>query len=169
MLTSLQKAKDQGAKIIAVNPLPEVSLMHVTNPNPQDYPKPLELNVALLGHGQALANLYLPLRVNGDVAAIKGILKELFESRRGGRRQLTRSLSRPTPRASKRCGRTWRRRVGTRSSRRAGRLRHSRYQCAVLDPWSTDRAESRGVTSPFSMSARSTMIETSTRKCARFQ
>jgi hypothetical protein len=37
MLTSLQKAKDQGAKIIAVNPLPEVSLMRVTNPNPQDY------------------------------------------------------------------------------------------------------------------------------------
>ena len=79
MLTSLQKAKDQGAKIIAVNPLPEVSLMHVTNPNPQDYPNPLELPVALLGHGQTLADLYLPVRVNGDVAAIKGILKQLFE------------------------------------------------------------------------------------------
>ena len=85
MLTSLQKAKDQGAKIIAVNPLPEVSLMHVTNPNPQDYPNPLELPIALLGHGQALADLYLPVRVNGDVAAIKGILKELFERERAGR------------------------------------------------------------------------------------
>ena len=85
MLTSLQKAKDQGAKIIAVNPLPEVSLMHVTNPNPQDYPNPLELPVALLGHGQALADLYLPVRVNGDVAAIKGILKELFEREQAGR------------------------------------------------------------------------------------
>jgi hypothetical protein len=73
MLTSLQKAKDQGAKIIAVNPLPEVSLMRVTNPNPQDYPNPLELPGALLGKGQALADLYLPVRVNGDVAAIKGI------------------------------------------------------------------------------------------------
>jgi molybdopterin-dependent oxidoreductase alpha subunit len=84
MLTSLQKAKDQGAKIIAVNPLPEVSLMRVTNPNPQDYPNPLELPFALLGKGQALADLYLPVRVNGDVAAIKGILKDLFERERGG-------------------------------------------------------------------------------------
>src|SRR5215469_1853885 len=84
MLTSLQKAKDQGAKIIAVNPLPEVSLMHVTNPNPQDYKHPLELPIVLLGHGQALADLYLPVRVNGDVAAIKGILKELFEREQSG-------------------------------------------------------------------------------------
>jgi molybdopterin-dependent oxidoreductase alpha subunit len=85
MLTSLQKAKDQGAKIIAVNPLPEVSLMRVTNPNPQDYANPLELPFALLGKGQALADLYLPVRVNGDVAAIKGILKDLFERERQGR------------------------------------------------------------------------------------
>jgi len=85
MLTSLQKAKDQGAKIIAVNPLPEVSLMRVTNPNPQDYANPLELPFALLGKGQALADLYLPVRVNGDVAAIKGILKDLFEREREGR------------------------------------------------------------------------------------
>jgi anaerobic selenocysteine-containing dehydrogenase len=79
MLTLLQKAKNQGAKIIAVNPLPEVSLMRVTNPNPQDYANPLELPIALLGKGQALADLYLPVRVNGDVAAIKGILKNLFD------------------------------------------------------------------------------------------
>jgi molybdopterin-dependent oxidoreductase alpha subunit len=85
MLTSLQKAKDQGAKIIVVNPLPEVSLMRVTNPNPQDYSNPLELPFALLGKGQALADLYLPVRVNGDVAAIKGILKDLFEREREGR------------------------------------------------------------------------------------
>jgi molybdopterin-dependent oxidoreductase alpha subunit len=85
MLTSLQKAKDQGARIIAVNPLPEVSLMRVTNPNPQDYSNPLELPFALLGKGQALADLYLPVRVNGDVAAIKGILKDLFEREREGR------------------------------------------------------------------------------------
>jgi molybdopterin-dependent oxidoreductase alpha subunit len=85
MLTSLQKAKDQGAKIIAVNPLPEVSLMRVINPNPQDYSNPLALPLALLGKGQALADLYLPVRVNGDVAAIKGILKDLFERDREGR------------------------------------------------------------------------------------
>ena len=84
MLTSLQKAKEQGAKIIVVNPLPEVGMMRVTNPNPQDYKNPLELPIALLGKGQALADLYLPVRVNGDVAAIKGILKDLFERERAG-------------------------------------------------------------------------------------
>ena len=84
MLTSLQKAKDQGARIIAVNPLPEVSLMRVSNPNPQDYSNPLELPIALLGKGQALADLYLPVRVNGDVAAIKGLLKDLFEREKRG-------------------------------------------------------------------------------------
>src|SRR5271167_1419725 len=84
MLTSLQNAKDHGAKIIVVNPLPEVSMMRVINPNPQDYRNPLELPLALLGKGQALADLYLPVRVNGDVAAIKGILKELFERERAG-------------------------------------------------------------------------------------
>lgn len=84
MLTSLQKAKDQGAKIIVVNPLPEVGLMRVINPNPQDYPNPLELPIALLGKGQALADLYLPVRVDGDVAAVKGILKDLFERERAG-------------------------------------------------------------------------------------
>ena len=84
MLSSLQMAKDHGAKIIAVNPLPEVSLMRVINPNPQDYPNPLQLPFALLGKGQALADLYLPVRVNGDVAAIKGILKDLFERERAG-------------------------------------------------------------------------------------
>ena len=84
MLTSLQRAKDRGAKMIAVNPLPEVSMMRVSNPNPEDYPNPLELPIALLGKGQALADLYLPVRVNGDVAAIKGILKDLFERERAG-------------------------------------------------------------------------------------
>jgi molybdopterin-dependent oxidoreductase alpha subunit len=60
--------------------------MHVTNPNPQDYKHPLELPIVLMGHGQALADLYLPVRVNGDVAAIKGILKELFEREQSGRK-----------------------------------------------------------------------------------
>ena len=54
MLTSLQKAKDHGAKIIVVNPLPEVSMIRVVNPNPQDYANPLELPLALLGKARPL-------------------------------------------------------------------------------------------------------------------
>jgi molybdopterin-dependent oxidoreductase alpha subunit len=84
MLTSLQNAKEHGAKIIVVNPLPEVGTLRVTNPNPQDYKNPLELPFALLGKGKTLADLYLPVRVNGDVAAIKGILKDLFEREQAG-------------------------------------------------------------------------------------
>jgi molybdopterin-dependent oxidoreductase alpha subunit len=84
MLTSLQNAKEHGAKIIVVNPLPEVGMMRVINPNPQDYKNPLELPFALLGKGKTLADLYLPVRVNGDVAAIKGILKDLFEREQAG-------------------------------------------------------------------------------------
>src|SRR5271156_4824819 len=84
MLTSLQNAKEHGAKIIVVNPLPEVGMMRLINPNPQDYKNPLQLPFALLGKGYPLADLYLPVRVNGDVAAIKGILKDLFERERAG-------------------------------------------------------------------------------------
>src|SRR6202051_2493954 len=58
--------------------------MRVKNPNPQGYTNPLELPIALLGKGHALADLYLPVRVNGDVAAIKGMLKDLFERERTG-------------------------------------------------------------------------------------
>ena len=85
MLTSLQAAKRQGAKIIAVNPLPETGLMRVTNPNPQDYPNPLELPLALVEDGSALADLYLPVRINGDVAVIKGIMKFMLEDDAAGR------------------------------------------------------------------------------------
>jgi hypothetical protein len=80
MLTSLQKAKDQGAKIIAVNPLPEVSLMHVTNPNPQDYPNPLELPIALLGHGQKHSRFwkYFPMSSAHDFNRASSLL--MFQS-----------------------------------------------------------------------------------------
>ncbi|HTA37836.1 MAG TPA: molybdopterin-dependent oxidoreductase, partial [Candidatus Acidoferrales bacterium] len=85
MLTSLQAAKDQGAKIIAVNPLPETGLMRVTNPNPQDYKSPLDLPVALLEEGAALADLYLPIRINGDVALLKGLMKFMLDEEAAGR------------------------------------------------------------------------------------
>src|ERR1700721_468348 len=77
MLTSLQKAKAQGAKITAVNPLPEVSLMRVINPNPQDYPNPLQLPSQLLGKAHPLADLYPPVRVNGDLAPINAFRRAL--------------------------------------------------------------------------------------------
>jgi molybdopterin-dependent oxidoreductase alpha subunit len=69
MLASLQVAKKRGARIIAINPLKEVGLTRFIHP--QD---PL----ALLGSGTALADLYLQVRINGDVALLQGLAKCLL-------------------------------------------------------------------------------------------
>jgi molybdopterin-dependent oxidoreductase alpha subunit len=75
MLTELQKAARNGCKIVAINPLPETGLMRFKNPQ-----HPLEL----LGTGTSLTSLYLPVRVNGDVALLKGIMKAMLEADRNG-------------------------------------------------------------------------------------
>ncbi|MGH7736375.1 MAG: FdhF/YdeP family oxidoreductase [Candidatus Tyrphobacter sp.] len=85
MLTSLAAAKRRGAKVVAVNPLPETGLMRVVDPNPQDYTSPLGLPIALAIGGTALADLFLPVRINGDVAVIKGIAKYMLEEDEAGR------------------------------------------------------------------------------------
>jgi molybdopterin-dependent oxidoreductase alpha subunit len=82
MLTSLEAAKRNGATIIAINPMPETGLMRMINPNPQDYPSPFRFAGALLGSGTALADLHVPVRVNGDAALLQGIIKSLFDRER---------------------------------------------------------------------------------------
>ncbi len=86
MLSTLQRAKQRGAKIISINPLPEAGLMRFKNPNPQDYANPLKLLAGLLGDGTPLSDLFLPVRINGDIAALKGLMKTLVaeEARRPG-------------------------------------------------------------------------------------
>jgi molybdopterin-dependent oxidoreductase alpha subunit len=86
MLTSLEHAKKHGAKIIAINPLPEPGLMRFTDPNPQEYPNPVSFAAHLLGTGTALADLHLPVRVNGDIALAKGLMKVMLaeEAAHGG-------------------------------------------------------------------------------------
>jgi molybdopterin-dependent oxidoreductase alpha subunit len=68
MLTALQESKRAGAKLIAINPLPEAGLMSFMNPQ-----EPL----GLLGFGTKLADMFLQVRINGDVPLLKGILKSL--------------------------------------------------------------------------------------------
>ena len=70
MLTALQKAKRRGCKIVHVNPLPEVGTTRFKHP--QDI-------FGMLGKGTELADLFLQVRINGDVALLKGIMKELLE------------------------------------------------------------------------------------------
>ena len=70
MLLALQRAKRNGCKIIAINPLPEAGLMRFKNPQ--------EVG-GLLGAGTALADLFLQVRINGDAALLKGLMKTLLE------------------------------------------------------------------------------------------
>jgi molybdopterin-dependent oxidoreductase alpha subunit len=70
MLTALQLTKRNGGKIIAANPLPETGLMAFQDPQ-----NPFQV---LTGRSTQLADLYLPVRINGDVALLQGIMKEML-------------------------------------------------------------------------------------------
>ncbi|MFI5426925.1 FdhF/YdeP family oxidoreductase [Aeromicrobium sp. UC242_57] len=70
MLSALETAKLRGAKIIAVNPLREAGLVNFRNPQ-----KPR----GVVGKGTDLADLYLPVRINGDLALLQGIGALLLE------------------------------------------------------------------------------------------
>lgn len=68
MLSSLEKCKLNGGKIIAINPLKEVGLINFKNPQ------------EIRGYstsGVALADIYLQVKINQDVALLKLILKKL--------------------------------------------------------------------------------------------
>ena len=70
MLGALEEAKQRGAKIVAVNPLPEAGLMRFKNPQKAR---------GLAGPGTKLADRFLRVRVNGDLALFAGVNKVLAE------------------------------------------------------------------------------------------
>ena len=70
MLTSLQAAARRGCQIVSINPLPETGLNRFKHPQ--------EL-IQLIGPGTAINRLWLPVRINGDVALLKGLGKALLE------------------------------------------------------------------------------------------
>ncbi|VTR94415.1 oxidoreductase alpha subunit : Uncharacterized protein OS=Cystobacter violaceus Cb vi76 GN=Q664_23295 PE=4 SV=1: Molybdopterin: Molydop_binding [Gemmata massiliana] len=70
MLTALQAAKRAGAKIVAINPLKEAGLLAFRNPQ--------EVS-GMLGFGTPLTDLYLQVRIGGDQALLKGVMKVLVE------------------------------------------------------------------------------------------
>src|SRR5256714_5431399 len=87
MMTVLERAKHNGATIVAINPMPEPGLMAVVNPNPQEYRNPLAYAAKMLfNKGTPLSDLWLPVRINGDLAAMRGIMKEMLveEERKPG-------------------------------------------------------------------------------------
>ena len=80
MMTSLEKAKFNGAKMISINPLPEAGLINFVQPNPQHAQNILTFPFKLLlGEGTRFTDLFLPVRIGGDMAIIKGMMKVLLE------------------------------------------------------------------------------------------
>ena len=64
MLASLETAKRNGAQIVMVNPLPEPGLMRFKNP---------QTVRGMVGRGTPLADHFLQIRVNGDLALFKAL------------------------------------------------------------------------------------------------
>lgn len=70
MLSALEKCKNNGGKIITVNPLPEAGLMSFVNP---------QSPAKLLTGGTKLTDVFVPITINGDVAFFKAVLIKLLE------------------------------------------------------------------------------------------
>jgi molybdopterin-dependent oxidoreductase alpha subunit len=64
MLTALQKAKANGAKIISINPLPETGLMAFQNPQQIG---------GMMGASTHLTDIFLQVKINGDMPLLQAI------------------------------------------------------------------------------------------------
>jgi molybdopterin-dependent oxidoreductase alpha subunit len=71
MLSALEKCKDNGGTIVAINPLPEAGLLHYTNPQSVS---------RMLKGGIKLADLFLQVKINGDVALLKAMMLLMNEA-----------------------------------------------------------------------------------------
>lgn len=71
MLSVLEKAKANGAKIIAVNPLPEAGLMRFKDPQKVR---------GVVGHGIPIADEFVQIRIGGDMALFAGLGRLLLEA-----------------------------------------------------------------------------------------
>jgi molybdopterin-dependent oxidoreductase alpha subunit len=71
MLSSLQAAVRKGCKIVAINPMPEASLMGFADPQEAG---------SYFGKQTRLAHLYLQPVINGDMALVRGMVKAILET-----------------------------------------------------------------------------------------
>jgi len=71
MMTNLVEARKRGIPIIAINPMPERALIEFTAP--QDV-----LQMATFGHTD-ISSEFVHVRIGGDLAIFKGMMKLLFE------------------------------------------------------------------------------------------
>jgi len=68
MLSALEKCIENGGKIITINPLPEAGLMNFVNPQ-----RPTKI----VSGGIKLTDIFLPVKLNGDVALLKAIMQRM--------------------------------------------------------------------------------------------
>jgi formate dehydrogenase major subunit len=71
MLSALETAKDRGARIVAVNPLPEAGLMRFKNP---------QRVRGVVGRGTAIADLFLQVKVGSDLALFTLLNRALLDA-----------------------------------------------------------------------------------------
>jgi formate dehydrogenase major subunit len=71
MMTSLVEARKRGVPIVAVNPMPERALIRFTEP--QDV-----VQMATFG-STPIASEFVHIRIGGDLALLKGMMKVIFE------------------------------------------------------------------------------------------
>ncbi|MEO7130669.1 MAG: FdhF/YdeP family oxidoreductase, partial [Dermatophilaceae bacterium] len=71
MLTALEEAKQAGAQIVAINPLPEAGLMRYKNP---------QTVKGMVGRGTDLADQYLQIRLAGDMALMQAVAKRVLDA-----------------------------------------------------------------------------------------
>ncbi|HWU45790.1 MAG TPA: FdhF/YdeP family oxidoreductase [Humibacter sp.] len=71
MLTALEEAKEAGASIVAINPLPEAGLIRYKNP---------QTVRGLVGRGTALADQFLQIRLGGDMALMQALSKRVLDA-----------------------------------------------------------------------------------------
>ena len=70
MLAVLEEAKANGARIVAVNPLPEAGLIRFKNPQKAG---------GVIGHGTPIADEFVQIRLGGDMALFRGLARLLLE------------------------------------------------------------------------------------------
>ncbi|MEH6656392.1 FdhF/YdeP family oxidoreductase [Leeuwenhoekiella marinoflava] len=68
MMSALEKCKNNGGKIISINPLEESGLVNFKNPQHLS---------GTIGSGVQMADLHLPVQINQDIPLMKLILKKL--------------------------------------------------------------------------------------------
>ncbi|TFD47186.1 FdhF/YdeP family oxidoreductase [Cryobacterium sp. TMT1-2-1] len=69
MLTALEEAKDSGAEIVAVNPLPEAGLQRYKNP---------QRVKGIIGRGTPIADQHVQIRLGGDMALLQAVSKKVL-------------------------------------------------------------------------------------------